>query len=345
MVILGLLFHALGGFAAGSFYLPLKKTKRWAWETGWIVGGLFSWIIVPLIVAALTVPDLIQVWRSAPGGAMAWTCFWGVLWGVGGLTFGLSVRYLGLSLGYAVALGSCAAFGTLIPAIHDGTWPMLWSTTSGRVILAGILVCLVGIALCGQAGRLKEQSLEATGDTPDIDLGRGLLVALFAGIMSACMAFAFTTGKPVAEAARLAGSDPLWVNNAVLPIVFLGGFATNVVWCGYLLIRKGTWRDFSATNTPLRRNYALAALAGTVWYLQFMFYGMGTTKLGAYDFTSWTFHMSFIIVTSNLWSLFLREWQGADRRAVGLLVTGIVVIIGSTGIIGWGNYLSTHTGH
>ena len=345
MVILGLLFHALGGFAAGSFYLPLKQTRGWAWESGWIVGGLFSWIIVPALVAVLTVPDLVEVWRSAPAGAMAWTCFWGVLWGVGGLTFGLSVRYLGLSLGYAVALGSCAAFGTLIPAIYEGSWPTLWSTTAGRVMLGGILVCFVGIALCGQAGRWKERALKGGGDQPDIDLTRGLLVALFAGIMSACMAFAFTAAKPVAEAAREAGTDSLWVNNAVLPVVFLGGFLTNAVWCGYLLMRQGTWRDFSAVTVPLARNYGWAALAGTVWYLQFMFYGMGTTKLGAYDFTSWTFHMSFIIVTSNLWSLLLREWRGADPRAVRLLVAGNIVIVASTGLIGWGNYLTTHAGN
>ncbi len=344
MVILGFLFHALGGFAAGSFYLPLKQTKGWTWESGWIVGGLFSWIIVPVVVAGLTVPDLIHVWRTAPAGAMAWTVIWGVMWGVGGLTFGLSVRYLGLSLGYAVALGSCAAFGTLIPAIYEGNWPTLWSTTAGRVILVGLVVCLAGIALCGLAGRRKERALQAVGDRPDIELSRGLLVALFAGIMSACMAFAFTAAKPVAEAAREAGADPLWANNVVLPVVFLGGFATNAVWCGYLLLRRGTWRDFTAATAPLRRNYGLAALAGTIWYLQFMFYGMGSTKLGAYDFTSWTFHMSFIIVTSNLWSLFLREWRGADRRAVLLLVAGNVVIIASTGLIGWGNYLSTHAG-
>ena len=173
----------------------------------------------------------------------------------------------------------------------------------------------------------------------------GLLVALFAGIMSACMAFAFTAAKPVAEAARAGGAAPLWVNNAVLPIVFLGGFLTNAVWCGYLLVRQGTWRDFVASATPLARNYGWAALAGTVWYLQFMFYGMGSTKLGAYDFTSWTFHMSFIIVTSNLWSLLLREWRGADPRAVRLLVVGNGVIVASTALIGWGNYLSTHAGN
>jgi L-rhamnose-H+ transport protein len=205
-------------------------------------------------------------------------------------------------------------------------------------------VCLAGIALCGQAGRLKEKVRKEAGKTSDIDLKRGLLVAGFAGLMSACMAFAFAAGKPVAEAARAAGSDPLWVNNAVLPVVLLGGFLTNAVWCGYLLWRKGTWRDFVATAAPLRRNYSLAALAGTIWYFQFMFYGMGSTKLGAYDFTSWTLHMAFIIVASNLWSLALREWRGAGRPAVATLLAGVLVITASTVLIGWGNYLQSHRG-
>ena len=219
MVALGILLHAVGGFAAGSFYLPLKQIKKWTWESGWLVNGFFSWIIAPLVVALFTVPDLFGAILSAPPATLAWTFLFGLLWGIGGLTFGLSVRYLGMSLGYGVALGFCAAFGTIIPAIYDGSIIKLLTTVPGWVVLSGILVCLIGIGVCGYAGHLKEAALtKEEEDKQDFHLGRGLLVAGFAGLMSACMAFAFAAGKPIAEAAKASGTGELYVNNAVLVV-------------------------------------------------------------------------------------------------------------------------------
>lgn len=338
---LGVIFHAIGGFAAGSFYLPLKQIRNWAWESGWLVNGFFSWIIAPLVVALLSVPVLFSVLLGAPPTALMWTFLFGILWGIGGLTFGLSVRYLGMSMGYGVALGFCAAFGTLVPAVHDGSIVDLVTTLPGWVILSGILVCLAGIGVCGYAGHLKEAALSTEEEEKqDFHLGRGLLVAAFAGLMSACMAFAFAAGKPVADAAREGGTAPLWVNSAVLVVILLGGFLTNALWCGFLLVRKGTWKDyFNKSDAPLPRNYLFAAVAGVVWYLQFMFYGMGSTKMGAYDFTSWTLHMSFIIIASNIWSLMLKEWKGSGRKTIATITAGILIIASSTILIGLGNYL------
>jgi len=342
---LGVLFHAIGGFAAGSFYLPLKQIRNWAWESGWLVNGFFSWIIAPMVVALLSVPLLFSVLLGAPPVALMWTFFFGVLWGIGGLTFGLSVRYLGMSLGYGVALGFCAAFGTLIPAIHDGSIIKLLTTMPGWVVLSGILVCLLGIAVCGYAGHLKELVTKTDEDTQEFNLMRGIMVAAFAGLMSACMAFAFAAGKPVADAAFESGTAPLWVNSAVLVVILLGGFLTNVVWCAILLVRKGTWKDYTnKKDAPLVRNFSFAAVAGVIWYLQFMFYGMGSTKMGAYDFTSWTLHMSFIIIASNIWSLTLKEWKGSGRKTIVILTTGIAVIALSTVLIGLGNYLQGAVG-
>lgn len=342
---LGVLLHAIGGFAAGSFYLPLKQIRSWAWESGWLVNGFFSWIIAPVFVALLSVPLLFSVLLGAPPTALMWTFIFGLLWGVGGLTFGLSVRYLGMSLGYGVALGFCAAFGTIVPAIHDGSIIILMTTLPGWVVLSGIFVCLLGIAVCGYAGRLKELATTKDGESREFNLWRGLLVAAFAGLMSACMAFAFAAGKPVADAAREAGTAPLWVNSAVLVVILLGGFVTNFLWCGYLLLTKGTWKDYvNKAEAPLKRNFAFAAVAGVVWYCQFMFYGMGSTKMGAYDFTSWTLHMSFIIIASNIWSLTLKEWKGSGRKTIAILTAGILVITLSTVLIGLGNYLQGSLG-
>lgn len=224
MVALGIIFHAIGGFAAGSFYLPLKRIRRWSWESGWILNGLFSWIVAPIAVGLLTVPLLFSAIFSAPIESLTWTYAFGALWGIGGLTFGLSVRYLGMSLGYAVALGFSAAFGTLIPAIYDGRIIALLTTLPGWVILAGILLCLLGIGMCGYAGHLKEARLPMERKAKqEFRVGRGLLVAGFAGVMSACMAFAFTAGKPIAVAALETGTDPIWVNSAVLVVILLIG--------------------------------------------------------------------------------------------------------------------------
>ena len=345
MVVLGVILHAIGGFAAGSFYLPLKRIRNWSWESGWLFNGFFSWIVAPLVVGYITVPNLFDTLIGAPGASVAWTLTFGVLWGIGGLTFGLSVRYLGMSLGYAVVLGFCAAFGTLIPAIYDGRIIQLLTTLPGWVVLAGILVCLLGIGLCGYAGHIKELGMtREEEERQEFHVGKGLLVAGFSGVMSACMAFAFAAGKPIAEAAVENGTDPLWVNSAVLVVILLGGFATNLVWCVILLNRNRNWKDYANTGTPLARNYSFAAVAGITWYLQFMFYGMGSTRMGEYDFTSWTLHMSFIIITSNLWSLYLREWKGTGIKATGMLVGGILVITLSTVLIGLGNYLQASSG-
>lgn len=342
MVILGVTLHALGGFAAGSFYLPLKRIKDWSWESGWLVNGVFSWIIAPIVVALLTVNNLSAVLGSAESSTLFWTYLFGLLWGIGGLTFGLSVRYLGLSLGYAVALGFCAAFGTLIPAIHDGSIITLLTTLPGWVVLSGILVCLLGIAACGLAGHYKEQELSAEQEKKqEFKLVQGLLVAGFAGIMSACMAFAFAAGKPIAENAEATGTGSIWVNNAVLVVILLGGFTTNALWACYLNLKKGSYRDYANTESPLRQNYFFAAMAGITWYLQFFFYGMGSTRMGEYDFTSWTLHMSFIIIASNVWSLLLKEWKGCSPKAVRTLIAGILIITLSTVLIGLGNHLQS----
>lgn len=349
---LGVLLHALGGFAAGSFYIPYKRVRGWAWEVYWLVGGFFSWIIVPWIVGFLTCPDLLQVLGSASSKTLLWTYLFGVMWGIGGLTFGLSMRYLGLSLGMALSLGFCAVFGTLVPPIFEGRIAGLVATTSGRIVILGIFVCLAGIALCGLAGMRKEKELseaEKKASIAEFSFVKGVWVAVFAGIMSSCMAFAFAAGKPIAEAAVRNGARPLFQNFPVMIVALLGGFTTNAIWCAALSARNKTARDYlrvrpaeAPARTPsLLSNYIWSALAGTTWYFQFFFYGMGTTKMGKYDFSSWTIHMAFIITFSSLWGIYFHEWKATGKPTRRLVVIGIVVLILSTVIVGAGNYVAT----
>lgn len=344
MVGLGVFLHAIGGFAAGSFYIPFKKVRNWAWESYWLVGGVFSWLITPWLVAAVTVPRLLPILGEAPGRNVFWSYVFGVLWGIGGLTFGLSVRYLGMSLGYALALGFCAAFGTIIPPLFTGTFGQLMSRASGLTILVGVAVCLLGIALCGWAGMSKERELsdeQKKAGVKEFSFAKGLFVAAFAGIMSSCMAFGIAAGKPIAQLAVERGVSPLWQNSPVLVIVLAGGFTTNFLWCAALNLRNRSARDYlDAKGASLAGNYLFSALAGITWYLQFMFYGMGTTKMGRYDFSSWTLHMAFIIAFSNVWALLFHEWKGSSRRTLAMIVSGIAVVLLSTIVVGMGNYLA-----
>jgi len=355
---LGVVLHATGGLMSAIFYLPYRKVKHWSWESYWIVGGVFSWIVVPWIIAYLSVPNLLITLSDAPAKSLFWSYVFGVLWGVGGLTFGLTVRYLGFALGTAMALGYCAAFGTLLPPIFNGQFAGVLKTTSGLVVLGGVVVCLLGIVISGLAGIAKERELpekEKTATVKEFSFKKGVWVATFCGIMSACMSYGFAAGKPIAEVAVTNGSSDLWKNLPVLIIVLAGGFTTNFIWCSALNLRNKTFGDYlkreqqiassenpvaGSEGVPLLANYLFCALAGTLWYLQFFFYGMGTTKMGKYDFSSWTLHMASIIIFGTLLGVCLSEWRGVSERTHWLMRFGLVVLVSSTVVIGYGNYLA-----
>ncbi|MDQ3292729.1 MAG: L-rhamnose/proton symporter RhaT, partial [Bacteroidota bacterium] len=310
---------------------------------------------VPPLGAALTAPGYLDTLFNAQSSTLFYTYLMGLLWGIGGLTFGLTMRYLGLSLGMAIVLGFCAAFGTLIPPIfyeffgrsgNAKTISELLSTTSGLIIFGGVLLCLVGIAICGKAGTLKEKELsdeQKTEHIKEFNFPKGLLVAIFSGVLSAFMSFGYETGKPIAEATVARGIDPLWQNNPTLVVILLGGLTTNFLWCLFLNVRNKTGGDYINKQTPLARNYLFSAIAGTTWYLQFFFYGMGESLFSAngLGFSSWTLHMAFIIIVSNIWGISFHEWKGASPRTMRVIILGIATVIASTMVVGYGNYLAS----
>jgi L-rhamnose-H+ transport protein len=377
---LGVFFHWLGGFASGSFYVPYRFVRKWAWETAWMVGGFFSWIIMPSLLALLMTRDLHGVIARQGAGTLAWTYLFGCLWGLGGLTFGLTMRYLGMSLGMGVALGYCAAFGTLLPPVAklfipsipcDETIVQIASTLPGQITLIGVLACLVGIGLAAMAGLSKEREMDESAKTEavkEFNFPRGMAVATFSGVMSACFAFALTAAKPIGEDSLLAGTDMIWTGLPKLVVVLLGGFTTNFLWCAYLHVRNGTaYQYLSGTvreghaalagavgehgaaapdtpadgdpRVPMFGNYAFSALAGTIWYLQFFFYTMGETQMGRFGFASWTLHMASIIIFSTMWGWIFHEWKGAGKKTHALIALGIGTLILSTVIIGIGTWL------
>src|SRR6059058_648878 len=249
---IGVVYHWLGGLASGSFYVPYRGVKRWAWETYWLAGGFFSWIIAPWILAFLITKDLLPVLHEAPASAILWAFFFGLLWGVGGLTFGLTMRYLGLSLGMAVVLGLCAAFGTLMPPIFRGVFlSEVVGTTSGRIILLGIAVCLAGITAAGLAGISKERVMspeQQKAAIKEFDLRKGIGVAVLSGVMSACFAYGLAAGDPIKALTLQHGTATLWQGLQVLVVVLIGGFTTNFIWCLILLSRNKTGHQFLSSR-------------------------------------------------------------------------------------------------
>jgi L-rhamnose-H+ transport protein len=380
---LGVIFHWIGGFASATNFIPFRGIKRWSWEVYWIIQGFAAWIVAPLVLGSIFVPHLFAILRQSYAEnphRVLYALLFGALWGVGGLTFGLAIRYLGIALGYAIALGLCAAFGTIMPPIVHGQFGTILHTNSGLIILLGVLVCVLGVAVNGAAGISKdrettrEEKIEA-GEF-DFNFRRGLTIAVLAGLMSSFFAFGLDAGKPIGDLAKTSlladGRMDLWQNLPILVVVLWGGFVTNFVWSLVLILKNGSAAQFTGTPgmNPMRAsptsgstladfdpedpeyserlagsklllNYLFAALAGLIWYFQFFFYSMGQTKMGKYDFSSWTLHMASIIIFATLWGIALREWRGTTLRTKSLVAAGLFLLIGSTVIVGYGNYMAT----
>jgi len=385
---LGVFFHWLGGLASGSFYVPYRFVRQWSWETYWLTGGFFSWIIAPWFFGLIMTRDLPAVISEASGSTLFWTYFFGVLWGMGGLTFGLTMRYLGMSLGMAVALGFTAAFGTLMPPIFRGElFSKILPTTSGQIILFGVFVCMAGIAVAGMAGMSKEREMseeQKKASIKEFDFKKGIMVATFSGVMSACFSYGLAAGDPIKEITLQHGTTTLWQGLPVLVVLLLGGFTTNFIWCTILHLKNktahqylspvarpsptrdeetiiettidapseevvehapGHVKDAGSGRVPLVWNYVFCALAGTTWYFQFFFYTMGETQMGRFKFSSWTLHMASIMIFSTLWGIAMREWAGTSRYTKRLVALTLLVLIASTVIIGYGNSLASMGTH
>ncbi len=380
---LGVFFHWLGGLASGSFYVPYRAVKKWSWEVYWLVGGFFSWIIAPWILAFFITTDLFAVLHEASWSSIWWAYFWGAMWGLGGLTFGLTMRYLGMSLGMAIALMYCSIMGTIMPPIFEGTIIEKFSSTSGHWVLFGIIISAVGIIVTAMAGMSKDKEMpedKKKEAIKEFHFWKGILVATFSGIMSSCFAYGLSAAEPIAVISAAHGTMPKFVGLPKLCVVLLGGFTTNFIWCVLLNIKNKTGYQYfnsvlreeppkresetiietaldapseevvehipgkkknNINRAPMLNNYFFSALAGITWYFQFFFYTMGETQMGDYKFSSWTIHMASIIIFSSLWGIALMEWKGSGIGTKTKLAIGLFMLILSTVIVGYGNYLAT----
>lgn len=331
--LIGLFIIAVGSLGQSSSYVPIKKVKNWAWESFWLVQGIFAWLVFPYLGALLAVPEGHTLGEIiASGDGAAWKAlFFGVLWGVGGLTFGLSMRYLGVALGQSIALGTCSAFGTLIPAMLAGT--NLFEG-KGLILLISVSVAIAGIAVIGFAGSLRAQNMtdeQKKAAVKDFALGKGLLVALLAGVMSACFSLGIEAAAPIREAAIAMGTEALYAGLPAILIITIGGFMTNAVYCLLQNVKNKTLKDyFGVPANVFVNNILFTALAGILWYSQFFGLELGKSFLtpGTVMMAfSWSILMSLNITFSNVWGIILKEWKGVKPATIGVLVLGMGILI------------------
>lgn len=332
-IVIGLLIIAIGAFCQSSSYVPINKIKDWSWESYWMVQGVFAWLVFPLLGAMLAVPSGESLWglfAGANGLDVALTVMFGVLWGVGGLTFGLSMRYLGVALGQSIALGTCAGLGTILaPVMLHVCYPEaghLEKLTAS--VLIGVAVTLAGIAIIGVAGHMKSRTLseeEQKAAVRDFNFPKGIAIALLAGFMSGC----FNVGLEFGSSIHFEQSADMFKTLPATLLVTLGGFVTNAVYCFWQNCRNQTWCDY-AKGRVWGNNLLFCLLAGALWYSQFFGLALGKGFLAGSPVLmtfSFCILMALNVVFSNVWGIILKEWKGCSPRTIAVLVTGLAVLI------------------
>lgn len=339
----GILFHAIGASSAALCYTPEKKVKGWSWQTYWLAQASVCWLILPVVVALLTIPSLATVLQEAPGSAMLNAFLLGMAYGVGGTAFGMAIKYIGFSLTYAISVGISCVLGTLVPPIMDGKMGEVLSGTGGMWIITGVILGAVGIAFCGVAGRSKEKDISRGAANSDgFSFKKGLPLCLLAGVLSAFYGFAINAGKPISDIAANYGAGNFQVN-----VVYIfsnsGAFVTTLLYTLFLHNKNKTIGEYSKPKIgmegSLAKNYLMAVLTGVFWYGQFFFYGLGHVRLGKYEFSSWAIHMILLVFFSSIVGLVLKEWKFTQSKTRRTLALALLVLLLAVVVLTYGNYL------
>ncbi len=338
----GILFHAIGASSAALCYVPQKKVKGWSWQTYWLAQAAVCWLILPLLVAWLTIPSLAEVLHKAPSSAMWHSFLLGAAYGIGGTAFGMAIRYVGYSLTYAIAVGISCVLGTLLPPIMNGTLGGILHNTGAGYIVAGVLLGAAGIGVCGIAGRNKEKDMESDAASSSFSLAKGLPLCLVAGVLSAFYGFAIDEGKPIADVAEKFGAGN-YRQNVIYIFSNTGAFLSTMLYCLWLHSKQKTFKEYASPagekSTVLIPNYLMAALTGLLWYGQFFFYGLGHIRLGDYQFSSWAIHMIMLVLFSAVAGLIMKDWKMCSAKTLRLLMVALAVLIAAVLLLTYGNYL------
>jgi L-rhamnose-H+ transport protein len=342
--VLGVIIFTVGGLAGAIFYLPFKKVKNWAWESYWLIYAVFGLLVVPWILAISMSPNVMSVLKASPGKEL-WYCYLcGAAWGIGGLTWGLMIRYLGVGLGLAIGCGLCSSAGTLIPKMLKGEFSQLFEPGAGIVSFLGVLVSIVGIVMIGMAGISKEKELpdeEKKKAVAEFNFKKGIIIAIFSGLMSSAMSFGLQGGATIEKLAL--STEPVtsvaWKGMPVLVIVLLGGFTINFLWCLMLNLKNKTTGDYTKANTPLAGNIVFAGATGAIWCSQFICFKTGEPAMGRTAYVGWAVLMASAILFSALLGILLGEWKGTSSQTRSLLAAGIALLVISAVVAAYSGYL------
>lgn len=341
-LINGILLHATGASSAALCYVPEKKVSGWSWQTYWLLQALFCWLLIPILVAYITIPHLSEVLSAAPTSAMRSAFLLGMAYGVGGTAFGIAIRYVGFSLTYAIAVGISCVLGTLLPPAVNGTLGEVMQSSGANYLITGMVLGVLGIAICGLAGRNKEKDISKHQETGSkFSLIKGIPLCLLAGVLSAMYGFSLDQGQPIADVAAKYGAGN-FQGNVIYLFSNTGAFVTTLLYCLYLHFKQKTFSNFYNSNNPaLLKNYLWAMLTGILWYGQFFFYGLGHVRMGTYKFSSWAIHMILLVLLSAVAGLLLREWKHCSKKTMWLLWLALAVLVMAVLILSYGNYIAT----
>ncbi|HEX3167982.1 MAG TPA: L-rhamnose/proton symporter RhaT [Chitinophagaceae bacterium] len=339
-VVNGVLYHAVGASGAALCYTPQKGVKGWSWQTYWLAQALICWLMMPLIVAYLTIPHLTVVLKEAPVAAMQSSFLLGIAYGVGGTAFGIAIRYVGFSLTYAIAVGISCVLGTLLPPLVHGTLGDVLKSNGAVFLIIGVAMGAIGIALCGLAGRNKEKDIAAdVNNKTEFSLAKGLPLCFLAGILSALYGFSLDQGQPIADVAAKYGAGN-FQGNVIYIFSNTGAFISTLLYCLYLHNKGKTFYQYgNASGNNLSVNYLLSILTGLLWYGQFFFYGLGHVRMGTYKFTSWAIHMIMLVLFSSVAGLVMKEWKQCSSKTLRWLGAALLVLVIAILLLTYGNYL------
>lgn len=336
--IIGTGLHAVGGVSAASCYMPFEKVKSWSWGTFWIVQALFAWLIMPLVIGYFTIPNLFTVLTDAPSSAFRAAFILGAAYGFGGLSFGYAIRNIGYSLTYTISIGISAVLGTIVPLIISGRVVEHFTRAGGGIVLTGMVISVIGVALCGRAGFMKEKNfVKKEGKTSlHFNMKKGLTLTIIAGMLSAVWGISLEFGQPISDLAAKYGAGH-FEGNAKLIVSSMGCLVTNLAWFIVATIKDGSIKSlYQRKKVGSKRffgNYALSALAGSLWYTQFFFYGLGHVKMGNFMFASWVLHMSMLIFFSYIIGVIMKEWKNVYRKTYTTLIIALITLVMSFVII------------
>jgi L-rhamnose-H+ transport protein len=324
-------------------YTPQRKVAKWSWQTYWLAQATVCWLLLPLVIAWITIPEIGKVLHEAPGDAMLRTFLYGAAYGIGGTAFGMAIRYVGFSLTYAIAVGISCVLGTLLPPLVHGQLASLFSQNGAGFIMAGIVIGALGIACCGVAGRYKEVDLKLNYTTESsFSLAKGLPLCFLAGVLSAVYGFSIDQGEPIAKVAEKYGSGNFRIN-----IVYIfsntGAFVSTLIYCLYLHRKQKTFGEYRQVgpNNRLLVNFVMAVLTGVLWYSQFFFYGLGHVRMGKYHYSSWAIHMIMLVLLSSVAGLLMKEWLKCRRKTIVTLVLALFILVIAVLALTYGNYLGS----